>query len=523
MKEVIDPFSDLIKEINFDKNPELDITSLTVGMSQTIWWECKLGHSWLARINVRAKGGKAGECPYCNNRKLLVGFNDLITTHPVLASEWHPTKNGLSKPSDFTQIKHQKVWWIGTACRHEWESPIHKRALLDRGCHYCVNQIVLKGFNDLLTLNPKLAAEWHPTMNGLHKPDQVLAGSSKFFYWICELEHSWKASPSYRGSTKGLKNGCPICSDKIFLQGFNDLATRCPELAAEWHPTKNGLSQPSNFTFRERAYFWWICKKEHEWSATIRNRYYNKTNCMECQANSYTSKAEFKIRELLTSKSISFISPERQLLGSNREIDIYLPEQKIGIEYNGIFWHSDRFKSKYYHNKKYSDSKVLGIHLVQIWENDWHEDEQLIKEKLLSLISPQFLLNYSIKVNSNATSYILINFAGKVIEKITLTIEAKYILIKNHTILNYTSNGLELLIQEIEKHHLDKIIKSSTDNCWSIDEQRYIEAGFSIYGSSEPKSQTVKGKKLIPFEESREGMPILWDAGRTLWIKTQTN
>jgi hypothetical protein len=53
------------------------------------------------------------------------------------------------------------------------------------------------------------------------------------------------------------------------------------------------------------------------------------------------------------------------------EIDIYLPDLKIGFEFNGVFWHSDKFKSKNYHLNKYQKSIENGINLYTIWEDDW--------------------------------------------------------------------------------------------------------------------------------------------------------
>ena len=64
---------------------------VTAGNSRKVWWRCEKGHSWQATIASRTSG--CG-CPVCANRKILPGFNDLATTHPALAAEWHPIKNG---------------------------------------------------------------------------------------------------------------------------------------------------------------------------------------------------------------------------------------------------------------------------------------------------------------------------------------------------------------------------------------------------------------------------------------------
>ena len=95
----------------------------------------------------------------------MVGFNDLASTNPELASQWHPTKNGETTSEDVTARSHSRVWW---ACpedpRHEWEATVKDRAF-GYGCPYCSNQRILAGYNDLATVHPHLLEEWHPTKN----------------------------------------------------------------------------------------------------------------------------------------------------------------------------------------------------------------------------------------------------------------------------------------------------------------------------------------------------------------------
>ena len=56
------------------------------------WWRCALEHEWQARISHRHVAG----CPTCSGRRTLAGYNDLATTHPDVAKEWHPTLNDLN-------------------------------------------------------------------------------------------------------------------------------------------------------------------------------------------------------------------------------------------------------------------------------------------------------------------------------------------------------------------------------------------------------------------------------------------
>jgi DNA-directed RNA polymerase subunit RPC12/RpoP len=245
---------------------------VTVGSNKKVWWLGKCGHEWLTKIADRSKGRN---CPYCASQKVLVGYNDLATKNPKLAKEWHPTKNGKLKPIDVLPNSNKKVWWLGK-CGHEWEATISSRQG-GRDCPYCAGQKVMVGFNDLQTLNSQLAKQWHPTKNGLLTPSDVMPNSNKKAWWLGECGHEWEAVVSSRN--RG--NGCPYCASQKLLVGFNDLATLNPELAKQWHPTKNGDKKPSDFTPGANKKAWWICEKGHEWEALISSR--NKGHgCQEC-------------------------------------------------------------------------------------------------------------------------------------------------------------------------------------------------------------------------------------------------
>lgn len=80
------------------------------------------------------------------------------------------------------------------------------------------------------------------------------------------------------------------------------------------------------------------------------------------------------------------------------EIDIYLPDLKIGFEFNGVFWHSDKFKSKDYHLKKYKKSTENNIRLYTIWEDDWTIKREICESFILNK------LGKSIKIMARKTT-----------------------------------------------------------------------------------------------------------------------
>ena len=123
--------------------------------------------------------------------KLVKGENDLATVNPVLAKEWHPTKNGNLNPEDITSGSSKEVWWLCPK-GHSYSMVINQRTKRGYGCPYCSGRRVLKGINDLATTNPELAKEWNYEKNSGLTPCDVTAGSRKKVWWLCEKGHAYE-------------------------------------------------------------------------------------------------------------------------------------------------------------------------------------------------------------------------------------------------------------------------------------------------------------------------------------------
>ena len=80
------------------------------------------------------------------------------------------------------------------------------------GCGICHGLIVVEGVNDLATIHPHIAKEWHPTKNGDLKPTRVTFGSHKRVWWLCECGCEWETEVRRR-AVRG--DGCPNCGDGI--------------------------------------------------------------------------------------------------------------------------------------------------------------------------------------------------------------------------------------------------------------------------------------------------------------------
>lgn len=312
------------------KNGNLKPADITAGSGKKVWWllpyDVPMDYSveslrgkhfdfeWIAVISDRKNNH---DCPYLSGNAVWTGFNDLKTRNPELAAQWHPTKNGKLKPTQVTANSHKKVWWLlsydvpmdypiehlrGKHFNFEWQAIIKNRNN-GIGCIYLSGKSVWKGFNDLQTVNPELAQQWHTAKNRNLKPTQVTSNSHRKVWWILSydipgdypIEHlrgkhfdfEWESTIAHRNNGRD----CPYLNGKAVWPGFNDIATINPELAAQWHPVKNGNLKPTKVTIGSKKKVWWILPYdvpddypiEHlrgkhfdfEWKASANERNYN--------------------------------------------------------------------------------------------------------------------------------------------------------------------------------------------------------------------------------------------------------
>ncbi|HEY5557550.1 zinc-ribbon domain-containing protein [Acetobacterium sp.] len=254
------------------KNGDLTPQEVSHGSKKSIWWQCEKGHSWKATVSTRSSGPG---CPTCAGKRIEIGYNDLVTTHPNLSAEWDQAKNGDLTPQEVSQGSGKSVWW---QCEkgHSWKAAVSSRSR-GYGCPSCAGKRIEIGYNDLATTHPDLAAEWDQEKNGDLTPQEVSHGSEKSVWWQCEKGHSWKAAVSYR--SRGY--GCPTCSGKRIEIGYNDLATTHPDLAAEWDQEKNGDLTPQEVSYGSNKIVWWCSEDGCRWKANIKNRV-NGSGCPLC-------------------------------------------------------------------------------------------------------------------------------------------------------------------------------------------------------------------------------------------------
>ena len=278
-------------------------------------------------------------------------MKSLATEFPHLVQEWSP-KNGNLTPCNVAPQSNAYAFWI-CARGHEWKAKISNRTALGRGCPYC-SGLKLVPENSLAQKDPALAAEWHPTKNGELKPQDVAAQSNRYAWWMCAKGHEWKAQISQRANG----SGCPYCSNKS-VNADNNLEAKYPQLASEWDFDKNAFA-PHEVVFGSHKKVWWKCAFGHEWEAKIVDRVRGGTGCPRCAGHS--SRLEVRIYSEL--KTIFPKATWRQRYHQH-EIDVYLPEIRTGIEFDGRFWHAHSVERD---NTKTKDLAANDIQLIRVRE-----------------------------------------------------------------------------------------------------------------------------------------------------------
>lgn len=235
---------------------------------------------------------------------------------------------------------------------------------------------------------------------------------------------------------------------------------------------------------------------------------------------SFVSKAQIEIKDYIESLGISTISSEKKLIFPN-ELDIYIPDLNIAIEYNGLYWHSESSgkKMKDYHLTKTTRCEEKGIRLIHIFEDEWVNKQDIVKSKLRSLLKKQeekiyarkclvgdityieksmFLSKYHIQGDDISNHYYGLKHNSELLAVMTFvkprvalgfkkTEGVAYELSRFASRINVVGGASKLLKHAIDNLNPNKII-SYADRRWSsrLNDTVYDKLGFEYVSESKP-------------------------------------
>lgn len=195
----------------------------------------------------------------------------------------------------------------------------------------------------------------------------IYINNNSYMLWECRLGHIWRAKYNW------IKTGrwCPCCAGKQI--SIDD----CISLAN----LKNG--ECLSHTYKNiNDKITWKCDKGHIWKATLNNVKNNKTWYPKCCFNA--PKAQQDIEKFINDLGFATIFNDKQLI-SPKELDIYIPEKKIAIEYCGLYWHGEntsKNSAKNRHIDKLNMCNNIGVRLITIFEDEWLFKQEQVKNRL---------------------------------------------------------------------------------------------------------------------------------------------
>ena len=240
----------------------------------------------------------------------------------------------------------------------------------------------------------------------------------------------------------------------------------------------------------------------------------------------YISKAEIEIHEFLISNGITTISQSNRSIINPYEIDIYLPDYNLAIEYNGLYWHSELGgKGKEYHLHKTELCESKGIQLIHIFEDEWINKKDIIKNKILHILKlnvskkifarkcnikeisskdkDNFLIKYHLQGKDKSSIFLGAFYDTELIAVMTfgserISLGKKTSTINMYELMRYASNynyncvgvASKLLSHFIKSYNPNKII-SYCDRRWSIG-NLYNKLGFNKISDGTPNYWYIK-------------------------------
>ena len=229
-------------------------------------------------VKYQSDGVPKGESSYKVMISMLPAPPDefsLLTTNPDVANEWDFEKNIPLTPDLFSKGSNQILWW---KCykNHSWQSTIKNRTIRKSGCPVCYRinhkSNTIKHFVNKIgsveNTYPELMRMWDYEKNIDINPIEIASNINKTYVWKCSNGHSFKRTINTLLSNKK----CPAC---------NSIAKNI-DIAVEWDYIRNVELSIKEISAGSGKPIWWICKNNHSWQASPKQRTVDGKTCPIC-------------------------------------------------------------------------------------------------------------------------------------------------------------------------------------------------------------------------------------------------
>lgn len=312
-QKYLSDYPEILKEFAYDLN-DISPEMLTQGSDKAVKWRCeKYGHIWETAPYHRIK--ERTGCPYCSNKKVLKGFNDILTVNPPNLRYWDFNKNEASGifASSYTIGSNQKAWWICDKGHQTFEAINNVLNRTTTPCSECLKQrkqasvdaaaekkkrqeayakrrgevrarqeslklatqkTLLEKQKKLMKIVEPVEQFWDYEENQKRGFKLENASVRRIYCWKCDNGHMWKSDLIYM-----LNNlQCPEC-----IIEKNSISQKYSYLADIYNVDMNCGIPPEKCFATDRKYYWWTCRNGHTFMATLESAAKHKeTGCMFC-------------------------------------------------------------------------------------------------------------------------------------------------------------------------------------------------------------------------------------------------
>ena len=299
-----------------------------------------------------------------------------------LMNEWDKDNNDKFgyDPCTLTYGSKYKVFWICSKCGFKWSAIIKDRTN-GHGCPQCGKKksietrrrIIVEKEGSLFEKCSELMKEWDYEKNKKYDPKKLTIYSNVKVWWKCKkCGNEWQTKIANRTA---LKNNCPKCAIKNLrktiitkkIEKKGRIFDKYPELLKEWNYDKNQNIKPEQIVGKTNKKVWWKCSIcGNEWEASINHRC-GGSGCPKCYRRNQTSFPEQVLFYYIKKKFPKTINKYTDIFDNGMELDIFIPELNIGIEYDGYMWHNNSTSQKR-EKVKYEYCKKNNISLIRIKE-----------------------------------------------------------------------------------------------------------------------------------------------------------
>lgn len=538
---------------HFSNKNNISVNSKVLRSSKDYIWECEKGHERKASYAGLIKRSESEYiCPQCEKEE-----NSLVSKRPDLEKFF--SKNNSENFRDLASQSAKKVLW---ECPkgHEFLLSVNAMANRKKGfyCNECENQSASFCFKF-----PELENEYSNKNTDNFKSFSL--HSHKKRIWICKNGHEWETRPINRVDLKKNKvKPCQQCK-----RDENLLSVKYPELRKKYCPSNEVPFEELTSGMRKKLI--WICEKGHKRKQSVYSatKYPNCPQCMQWGTSMLEQEVIAYVKSILP-KDVEIKENDRKLI-SPKELDIYIPELSVAVEFNGLYWHSEaNGKSKNYHYNKWKQCKSKNVQLFTIWEDDWLYRKEHVKSQLSTLLctpgkqlsthasklsvkevdknkAKEFYNSSYLKEFSSDSNYCALVDSEKDSMCALLTwkqVDEKVVIIEDYCEKDSIVNGLEKLIHRILKRINNKNVENiiaHIDNS-SAHGASFEKIGFmQVQGVERNFSYVVKRERVheshmsaVFFKDNQElvydsdltleelkiknGITKLWDCGKIRYV-----